>query len=195
VKNNLQTISSLLRLQARRVEPGEGRTALVEAERRIRSIALVHEVLSRDVGSQVSFNEILQWLVRMAAEGLPSPDRPVRFEVVGESGELSADVATPLAVVVSELLQNAVEHAFPEGGDHPADATVVVELENDGQTLRVRVRDNGVGLPDGFAIDGTDSLGLSIVRNLVTTQLGGTIELSTEGGAVVELSVGLEPAP
>jgi two-component sensor histidine kinase len=194
VKNNLQTISSLLRLQARRVEPGEGRTALEEAERRIRSIALVHEVLSRDVGSQVSFNEILQWLVRMAAEGLPSPDRPVRFEVVGESGDLSADVATPLAVVVSELLQNAVEHAFPEDGEHPEDARVVVELENDGETLRVRVRDNGVGLPDGFEIDGTDSLGLSIVRNLVTTQLGGTIDLKTDSGTVVELSVGLEPA-
>ena len=191
VKNNLQTISSLLRLQARRVEPGAGRLALEEAERRIRSIALVHEVLSRDVGSQVAFNEILHWLVRMASEGLPSPDRPVRFDVVGDSGELAAEVATPLAVVLTELLQNAVEHAFPEDDPHPADASVVIELENDGLLLHVRVRDNGVGLAPGFSVDSTESLGLSIVRNLVTTQMGGTIEMHSDDGTVVELCVDL----
>ncbi|HUQ40682.1 MAG TPA: sensor histidine kinase, partial [Acidimicrobiales bacterium] len=193
VKNNLQTISSLLRLQARRLSDGEGKAALDEAERRIRSIALVHEILSRDVGEQVEFNEIVKQLVRMAEEALPSPDRPVRFRLVGDAGELAAEVATPLAVVLTELLQNAAEHAFPtEGGVHPADASVEVGLENDGEVLRVRVHDNGVGLPPGFSVDDTTSLGLSIVRHLITSQLEGTIEMHDDHGTVVDLCVGLE---
>src|SRR5487761_1714177 len=92
VKNNLQTISSLLSLQARRVASGEGRVALREAERRVRSIALVH----------------------MAEDSVVSA-RPVKIEVEGDLGEVTADVATPLAVILAELLQNAVEHAFTEG--------------------------------------------------------------------------------
>src|SRR5206468_3662759 len=94
VKNNLQTISSLLRLQGRRLAPGEGRVALAEAERRIRSIALVHEILSREAGEQVDFNEIVPLLVRMAEDGF-LPDRPVAFAVDGDAGELSANIATP----------------------------------------------------------------------------------------------------
>src|SRR6185436_12504808 len=83
VKNNLQTISSLLRLQARRLDPGEGREALAEAERRIRSIALVHEILSREAGEQVDFNDIVPSLVRMAEDGLLT-ERPVLFNVEGD---------------------------------------------------------------------------------------------------------------
>ena len=117
VKNNLQTISSLLRLQARRLEPGKGQEALREAERRVRSIALVHEILSREPGDEVPFDEIVGSLVRMAEDSVVSGDR-IGIRVTGDVGEVAADVATPLAVVLAELLQNAVEHAFPSvGGD------------------------------------------------------------------------------
>ena len=124
VKNNLQTISALLRLQARRLPPGGGRVALFEAERRVRSIAIVHEILSREPGDQVPFDEIVTSLIRMAEDSVVL-SRPVTFEVVGVLGEVPADVATPLAVVLAELLQNAVEHAFPDvadedGADGPA---------------------------------------------------------------------------
>jgi two-component sensor histidine kinase len=186
VKNNLQTISSLLRLQGRRLKGGEGKTALEEAERRIRTIALVHEILSREAGEEVDFNEIIGPLVRMAQEGVLTP-RPVWFSVEGDAGELAAELATPLAVVLSELLQNAVEHAF-EGGSG-GEQRVDVTLENDESTLRVRVHDNGRGLPEGFSIDQSSSLGLSIVRDLVTGQLAGTINLQSDRGTVVELSV------
>src|SRR3954454_21250970 len=134
VKNNLQTISSLLRLQQRRMEPGEGQIALREAERRIRSIALVHEILSREAGEQVDFNDIVPPLVRMAEDNVLS-DRPVRIKVQGKAGELPADIATPLAVVLTELLQNAVEHAFPEGHTMDGEGAIVVELANDGHQL------------------------------------------------------------
>src|SRR5436853_1239576 len=114
VKNNLQTISALLRLQGRRMESPEAITAIEESVRRIRSIALVHETLSRASGEEVEFNEIVRPLARMVEEGLLSPDHPVRITVDGDAGELRAEVATPLAVVLTDLLQNAVQHAFPE---------------------------------------------------------------------------------
>jgi two-component sensor histidine kinase len=194
VKNNLQTISSLLRLQGRRMEASEAKVAIEESVRRIRSIALVHETLSRAAGEEVEFNEILRPLARMVEEGLLSPERPVRFSIEGDAGELRAEVATPLAVVLTELLQNAVEHAFPDG--HTG-GTVTIRLVNDGAELAVQVADNGVGLPDGFALEGGSSLGLTIVRALVETELGGTIEMfraPTEGGAVVELRIPVHPA-
>jgi two-component system, sensor histidine kinase PdtaS len=199
VKNNLQTISSLLRLQSRRLPAGEGRDALQESERRVRSIALVHEILSRDTTDEVDFNDILPSLIRMA-EDLGGPHRPIRITHNGEAGEVPAAVATPLAVVVNELLQNAAEHALPlEEGAHvqhglngesdEPPVEVHLTLKRSGDTLILRVSDNGVGLPPGFSVDHTPSLGLSIVRSLVGTQLGGTISMRNEGGTLVELRV------
>jgi two-component system, sensor histidine kinase PdtaS len=193
VKNNLQTISSLLRLQARRLPQGEGRTALDEAERRIRSIALVHEILSRDPGEQVAFNDIVPHLVRMAEDAILAPDRTVEFHVSGDAGELPAAVATPLAVVLSELLQNAAEHAFCE--PNVADGVVGlvgVVLTRDDEALVAQVIDNGVGLPAGFTLEKTDSLGLSIVRDLVVSQLGGAMAMHNDDGTVVELRIPLD---
>jgi two-component sensor histidine kinase len=178
VKNNLQTISSLLRLQGRRLDSPEAKSAIEESVRRIRSIALVHEILSRETGDDVSFQEIVRPLVRMVEEAVQSPDRPVRFRVEGDAGRVPARVATPLAVVLTELLQNAVDHAFPEEGTLAVDEVrVLVQLANDGNELRVRVADNGVGLPPDFALESQSGLGLSIVRTLVTSQIEGTIDM------------------
>lgn len=190
VKNNLQTISSLLRLQARRLASGEARVALREAERRIRSIAIVHEILSREVGDQVPFDEIVQSLVRMTEDTLG--ERRISLAVQGDAGDLPADVATPLAVVVAELLQNAVEHAFGEWTGQAiteGSGRVDLILSNDGARVVVAVRDDGQGLPEGFRIEDTTSLGLSIVRDLVTGQLGGSIAMHSDAGAVVSLEV------
>jgi two-component sensor histidine kinase len=227
VKNNLQTISSLLRLQSRRMAAGEPRSALEEAERRVRSIAVVHEILSRDTVDEVDFNDILPSLVRMA-EDLGRVDRPVRITCRGEAGQLHAAVATPLAVVITELLQNAAEHGWPEasvpaedpigpvgglapGGGRPWHSSpsgpgtgqeaavgsgrpleVTVDLRRTDGELRVTVRDNGVGVPPGFSIDRTSGLGLSIVRGLVRTQLGGVISMHGNGGTVVDVAIPLD---
>lgn len=187
VKNNLQTISSLLRLQGRRLSSPEAKAAVAESVRRIRTIALVHETLSREPGEDVAFIEIVRPLMRLAEEGLQSPDRPVRFVVHGDGGRLAATVATPLSVVLTELLQNAVDHGFPEGS---AGGTVVVQLANDEETLKIRVINDGRGLDPGFDIDAATGLGLSIVRTLVTTELGGTISMragSTEDFVAADL--------
>jgi two-component sensor histidine kinase len=184
VKNNLQTISSLLRLQGRRFTSPEAKMAIEESVRRIRAIALVHETLSREAGDDVAFVEIVRPLVRMVEEGMSSEDRPVSFAVEGDAGFLPATVATPLSVVLNELLQNAIDHAFPASLDlQAAPGRVVVRLANDGERLNATVVDDGVGLPEGFSLDAAPGLGLSIVRTLVTSELMGTISLERGDGA------------
>ena len=186
VKNNLQTIASLLRLQGRRLQSPEARAALAESERRIRSIAIVHETLSREAGDVVSFNEIVRPLARLVEETSSSLDHPIRFGVKGDAGELPGEVATPLAVVLNELMQNAVDHAFPEPGP---DARVEVTLERDEDHVEVEVRDNGVGLPEQFSLDSSRGLGLSIVQALVTSELQGSIEMHDDHGTSVRVRV------
>jgi two-component sensor histidine kinase len=199
VKNNLQTISSLLRLQGRRLESLEARTAIDESVRRIRSIALVHEILSREAGDDVQFVDIVRPVVGMVSDMI-SPDHPVRFEVVGDGGVLPAAVATALAVVLNELLQNAVDHAFPQDLDLTGEpGRVVVEIDRDLRSLALRVTDDGVGLPEGFDVEKVTGLGLSIVRTLVTSDLTGEISVRSAGGpadrpgAEVYLRVPVEP--
>ena len=196
VKNNLQTISSLLRLQGRRLSSPEAKAAVEESVRRIRSIALVHEILSHEAGDDVPFIEIVRPLVRMVEEGLLSPDHPVEIKITGDAGKLPATIATPLSVVLNELLQNVVDHAYPAGGDAQG-GQVLLQLDNDGSELRVLVTDDGAGLPEGFSLEASTGLGLSIVRTLVTTELEGTIEVmpgagpADRRGTVVDLRVPL----
>jgi len=175
VKNNLQTISSLLRLQARRLKSPEAISAIAESVRRIRTIALVHETLSREAGEDIAFIEIVRPLLRLVEEGLQSKDRPVKFDVVGDGGRLPAIVATPLSVVILELLQNAVDHGFPEGSQG---GSVLVTLgSSHDHVLTVQVINNGRGLKPDFEMSKVTGLGLSIVRTLVTTELAGTIQM------------------
>ncbi|HYI60670.1 MAG TPA: histidine kinase dimerization/phosphoacceptor domain -containing protein [Acidimicrobiales bacterium] len=216
VKNNLQTISSLLRLQGRRLSSAEAKGAIGESVRRISSIALVHDILAREAGEDIPFIEVLRPLVRMVEESLTSPDREVRFSVHGDPGILPALVATPMAVVLNELLQNTMDHAFPSApdrSDHDGQAggaegdgtdddaerpvgQVRIEMENDGQQLVARVIDDGVGLSEGFSVETATGLGLSIVRALVTSDLNGTIDmfepLDGGPGTEVELRIPLD---
>jgi two-component system, sensor histidine kinase PdtaS len=200
VKNNLQTIAALLRLQGRRLETGEARAAIEESERRIRAIAVVHETLSRGVADVVRFDDILQPLVRVVQETVATPQTDLRFEVVGDAGVLPGDVATPLAVVLNELMQNAADHAFASEDAEPDGAervlrtgTVSVRLSRDDEMVEVDVVDDGVGLPPGFTIEDSSGLGLSIVQALVTTELGGSIELHGRDGTRVHLEIPLRP--
>jgi two-component sensor histidine kinase len=181
VKNNLQTVAALLRLQARRIGSEEARGALEEAVRRVGSIAIVHETLSQEVLDEVDFDEIADRLGAMVTEVGAGPDghgdRPVvRRE--GTFGLLPNETATALAMVLTELLQNAVEHGYPRdcGG------TITVGPERLAGRLRVTVDDDGVGLPDDFDLDESVNLGLSIVRTLVESELGGLLELRAAPG-------------
>ena len=152
VKNNLQTISSLLRLQGRRLESEEAKSAIDESVRRIRAIALVHETLASESSDDVNLTEVAGMLARTVQESFTSPERPIRLEVVGEAGLIPSDVVTPLAVVLNELLQNAVDHAFPDDLLPMKDGGGLVEifLSRDSEHIRMVVRDNGIGVPEDF---------------------------------------------
>jgi two-component system, sensor histidine kinase PdtaS len=184
VKNNLQTVASLLRLQSRRLGSDEARQALGESVRRISSIALVHETLSQDSRQRVSFDKVAQRLIDMLSSGLTDPERPVEMQLLGGAGELPAEVATPLALVLSELLQNSVEHGF-----HDRAGTVSVTLDRRPASLHLEVRDDGIGLPADWRLETNANLGLQIASTLVESELGGTLEVRGDdavGGTVAE---------
>ena len=187
VKNNLQTISSLLRLQARRMESEEGKFALLESVRRIGAIAIVHETLANDAsedatGDDAPFEDVARPLIRMIEEGLQSPEKPIRFELVGEAGRLPLVRSMPLAVVLTELLQNVVDHAFPLDSEQEGERIVTVGFKSDGNDLMVSVSDNGQGPPEGFDFAEARGLGLTLVNTFVTTELGGTITMTAGDG-------------
>lgn len=173
VKNNLQTVASLLRLQSRRLGSEEAKVALGESVRRISSIALVHETLSQDSSQRVSFDKVTQRLIDMVATGLTDPEQPVSIQMAGAAGELPAEVATPLALVVSELLQNAVEHGFADRG-----GTVTVRMNRHVSSLNLEVIDDGVGIDESWDLQRDANLGLQIASTLVGSELGGTIEVA-----------------
>jgi two-component system, sensor histidine kinase PdtaS len=194
VKNNLQTIAALLRLQGRRLKTTEAQEAIQESERRIRSIAIVHETLTKDTSDVVDFAEIIGPLVRVVEETVSTPELQLHFDVEGEAGLLPGEVATPLAVALNELMQNAVDHAFPEDRFAAGEGHVRVRLRRAPGELAIDVIDDGVGLPPGFSLESSRGLGLSIVQGLVTSELGGSLEVADDDGARVSLRVPLKPA-
>ena len=180
VKNNLQTVAALLRLQARRIDVPEARSALEEAVRRVGSIAIVHETLSQAVAEQVEFDDIADRLARMVSE-VSAVTTPVHIRREGSFGDLSSEVANALAMVVTELLQNAVEHGYPAAGTaRDGEGTVVLSVVRGAVGLRMEIIDDGVGLPSGFDPENSSSLGLSIVRTLVESELGGQLVMEPD---------------
>lgn len=196
VKNNLQTISSLLRLQGRRLTEPSARAAINESVQRIRSIAVVHEILSTEHADDVDFADIARGVVRMMDE---ITGEPLRVELVGASGRVSSEVATPLAVVVNELVQNAADHAFPKSAANGERNWVTVRLEREADLLTVEVSDNGVGLAGSASVaaerDRGAGLGMSIVTSLVESELAGTMvtealrEDAARPGTIVRINV------
>ncbi|KUL59792.1 ATPase [Streptomyces albidoflavus] len=188
VKNNLQTVAALLRLQARRIDSERGREALVEAVRRVGSIAIVHETLSQNLDERVEFDEIADRVLAMVAE--ISPGR-VEGRRSGRFGILDAEVATPLSMVLTEVLQNALEHGFRPGDTGEVEVSAVRGGTRKDARLLITVQDNGVGLPEGFDAHTAGNLGLQIVRTLVEGELGGTFDMNSapEGGTRVLLDI------
>jgi two-component sensor histidine kinase len=184
VKNNLQTVAALLRLQARRVSSPDARTALEESVRRVASIAIVHETLANSVDEEVVFDGVVD-RIAAAAVDVAAPESGVHVRRASSFGVLSADVATPLAMVLNELLLNAVEHGFA-GREESELGEVVISAHRFRRQLHVTVADNGRGLPEGFSIGSSDRLGLQIVRTLANEDLRGSIEMRPRPGGGTE---------
>jgi two-component sensor histidine kinase len=187
VKNNLQTVAALLRLQARRVQAPEARDALAEAVRRVGSIAVVHETLSHASEEIVDFDDIAGRVIMMAGE-VSAAEVPIAPVIKGSFGLLSASMATPLAMVLAELLQNALQHGLAHSA---GPALLEVSAIRESERLCVTVADNGAGLPEGFDPEATTSLGLQIVRTLVVGELGGRLRITPRPGGGTEAVVDL----
>jgi two-component sensor histidine kinase len=172
VKNNLQTVAALLRLQSRRTSSEEARLALGESVRRVASIAMVHEALSVSVDERVDLDQLLDNVLPMVGE-VATAESQASLSRSGSFGVVVAEIATPLVMVLAELVQNAVGHAFPDG--RPGKVELMVERS--ARWLDVVIRDNGRGLPSGFSLERSDGLGLQIVRTLIESELRGSLSL------------------
>ncbi|MBV9024788.1 MAG: histidine kinase N-terminal domain-containing protein [Streptomycetaceae bacterium] len=186
VKNNLQTVAALLRLQARRMDSDKARGALEEAVRRVGSIAIVHETLSQNLDERVEFDDIADRVIAMVSE--LSPGR-VTASRNGRFGILTAETATPLSMVLTELLQNALEHGFGPACHGKVEVCATRGIDS----LLITIEDDGRGLPEGFDPQRAGNLGLQIVRTLVVGELNGTFDMTPapSGGTQVTLNIPL----
>jgi two-component sensor histidine kinase len=181
VKNNLQTVASLLRIQARRTHSDEGRDALTQAMRRVSAIAVVHDTLSEGLMQSVDFDDVFERVLKLVAEVAAAPNTRARTVKTGTFGTLPSEYATPLALALTELVTNAVEHGL---ADKEGEVEIIAERDQD--RLAVRVRDTGVGLPEGQVGRG---LGTQIVRTLIQGELSGTIDWHTLMGSGTEVTI------
>jgi len=186
IKNNLQTIADLLTLEIHSGRKIPTEMALRESISRVRSIAAVHELLSAENIRVADIKELAEVITENCANSMAGSHGAVKCIVQGESILLPSKQATALALVMTELVNNALEHAFDgESG------TLLVSLDRQDDEIRVSVRDNGRGLPSGFDVERNANLGLQIVRTLVTKDLNGTLELHSNGGTTATVRFAL----
>ncbi len=179
VKNDLQTVASLLRMQARRLQTTEAKSALAEAVNRILSIAVIHEFLSVQDTRAINIREVAQRIVQQMQAGILDPARRIRLTLEGPNIYLPARQATSCALVINELLQNALEHGYDS---RATGGTIALTFEDHGDAVGLIVHDDGRALPPDFSLDRVDSLGLRIVQMLVTQDLKGQIDLQSNHG-------------
>ena len=185
MKNNLQTIAALLRLQARRTDLPEVADQLRETVGRIISIAVVHEFLSHEETTVINIHEVSNRILAEVRNGVLDRSRPITLSLEGtRSFSLPAQQATSCALIINELVQNAVEHAFVgvPGG------SIVVRLAEHGDSMYVEIQDDGQGLPDDFDLAQQGGLGLQIVRSLVREDLKGQFDLVNGQGVKAVIS-------
>jgi two-component sensor histidine kinase len=183
VKNNLQTISSLLRMQARRESSGPARDSLRTAIGRVQSVAFVHEALSLDGAEEVDLKALASTLTEAALHDMPGGSDRITSAVLGPRLLIPAGRATQAALVLNEAIQNAVKHAFPE----ERSGSLTIRLEPGPEELTIIVQDDGVGLPEGFSLARSRTLGLQIARTIVESDLGGKLEVTGDAGARVTM--------
>ncbi|MDR2321830.1 sensor histidine kinase [Microbacterium sp. NPDC089698] len=183
VKNNLQTVASLLRIQARRTHSEEARDALTQAMRRVESIAVVHDTLAGGLAQKVDFDEVFARVLKLVAEVASAPNTRARTQSTGRFGVLPSEYATPLALALTEVVTNAVEHGLAG-----QEGLVTIEAQRTDENLRVIVSDTGHGLPEGRIGQG---LGTQIIRTLIQGELGGTIVWEGSDGEGTRVTIDL----
>lgn len=185
VKNNLQTVASLLRIQSRRTESEEARDSLNQAMRRVSAIALVHDTLSEGLNQELNFDEVVDRILILVSEVAAGSNVTVRTMIDGKFGTLKSELATPLAVALTEVVTNAVEHGLAERS-----GVIHINAERKQKQLHITVSDNGKGLEGGVVGQG---LGTQIIRTLIQGELRGSISWMSpaDGGTRVSITIPL----
>jgi two-component sensor histidine kinase len=186
VKNNLQTIAALLRIQTRRTDEKAAKAALTDATNRILSVAVIHEFLSDNDAWAINMKDVSQRIIVQSQQSLIGPEMKIQFKLEGPSIWLPSRQATACALVINELLQNAVEHAFRG----VSEGNLCVSLIDEGDYVIITISDDGAGLPDNFDPAHLSSLGLQIARTLVTEDLQGSFDLlsNPHGGTTAKIT-------
>ncbi len=175
VKNNLQNIAAILRIQARRCESEEAKQHLSDAVNRVLSMSVIHEFLSQDEHRPISLRDICQRIGNQVAQVSSNPEQEITIQVSGPNIRLPASQATPAAMVINELLLNAVEHGLRDRRH----GHIAIVLQDLGDAVELVVTDDGNGLPTDFGQKPSRSLGLQIVQTLVTDDLKGQVTIES----------------
>jgi two-component sensor histidine kinase len=180
VKNNLQIINSMLNLQIGKIQDEKTESIFFEAKQRINAIALTHQMLyQKTTVSNINLGEYVETLVRQIEAAMSSTTVQMHTEIAHTMERLTIDGAVPLGLIINELLTNAYKHAFPRGkkGD------ITVSLIENAETFTIKVRDNGVGLPEGFNHFESQTLGMELIFILVE-QLESKLTIKSENGSM-----------
>lgn len=177
VKNSLQTVASLLRIQMNRTGEGTPEEMLRESINRISSIAAVHDLLSQEMLDEVNLREVAQTILTLTGRTHLRPDQHVEMRVSGDDVSVPSSRATSVALILNELVQNAVEHGF----QHRERGTLEVKITAQDARIQVEVSNDGEPVPSGFDPMKSGSLGLQIVESLTQNDLGGRFTLHTDG--------------
>ncbi len=173
VKNNLQTVASILRLQARRARSEEARLVLRDCMRRVDSIAIVHEYLSQQDSGRIDVSKVLKGIYTAVAESMAVPSLQLTTEFYADTAYVSSRQATSIALILNELVQNALEHGFKGRSK----GRLQIAFREESERYRLSVLDDGAGLPKDFSFEHGNSLGLKIIKTMAEADLGGSFAL------------------
>ncbi len=185
VKNNLQTIASLLRLQARRSKVPEVKNALQESTNRILSMSVVHEFLSQQAAEEIKVMEVTRNILDTVAPNMVADDFVLHSSFEGPEVILPSRTASNLAVIINELILNSIEHGFA-GREH---GLIGLRTETTSAGYILDLYDDGRGLPEDFDLNRSRSLGLQIIRTLVQDDMGGEIQFFNQQGAHAKITI------
>lgn len=185
VKNNLQTIVSLLRLQERRTESSEAKSILQDCIGRVNSIAVVHEYLSQQGDGMIDVGKVAKSIYQALVSSMLNSDFVLETDFATDNVLLPSEKATSIALILNELLQNAIEHAFAGR----TNGKLTVRFNDSGSCYELLIADNGVGLPDDFSWQQSSSLGLKIIKTMAEADLKGSFALVPLADGGVQASV------
>lgn len=184
IKNNLQAIAGLCTMQLQQTRDTETMRLIFDNLTRIRSISLVHQLLSQEDVKHVSLVHMGRKVVEMVIQLSNSSQKSFLFEIYGDDVKVSSQKATALALIINELTTNSIKHGFSDR----LNGLISITITQIGQgRAAIEFSDNGVGLPDKFDIDKCGSLGLQLVSNLVKDDLNGVFTLSSGNGTTAKM--------